>query len=243
MARARKSHDLDEEKAKTKLQPAWGKCGDNPYVIYCDLTRDGDEYPRILVKNFKAKYAAKYMLTKLTHNDTWEECDPIGSRRGIITSGGVRITMSGDSLFMLLDYEPTGAELEWRDEQTEKHVLQFKYGSSEGAKRRDEDQDGSGGHDPEVSQRESDANPPRDKHGDRSKRQPREPKSRVDTSGYVSANNIAAELKVEGREVRGVLRSLKLEKPAHGWSWPKVEAEKIKEKVRAALKEAKTKKR
>ena len=235
MARARKSHAPDEEKMKTRIEPAFGSCGDNPHVIYCDLKRDGEEHPRVLVKNFRAKYAAKFMLTKLIHNDTWEKCDPVGGRKGIITSSGIRITMFGDDLFMLLEYEPTDAELRWRDEQTEKHVLQFKYGSIEEGKPQEEP----------INQRLIDEHPEFVKRVTRTKPEKvvKEKKPKIDTSGMVSANDIAKELKVEGREVRGVLRSMKLEKPAHGWAWPKDEAAKIKEKVSVALKEGKAKKK
>lgn len=240
MARARKSHAPDEEKTKTRLEPAFGSCGDNPYVIYCDLTRDGEEHSRVLVKNFKAKYAAKFMLNKLIRDDTWEECDPVGGRKGIITASGIRITMFGDDLFMLLDYEPTGAELEWRDEQTEKHVLQFKYGSSEYAKPKAENDDEPEDLDPDLPKHAPAA---REARKEKRENVVKEKKPKIDTSGMVSANDIAKELKVEGREVRGVLRSMKLEKPAHGWAWSKDEAAKIKEKVSVALKEGKAKKK
>lgn len=247
MARARKSHAPDEEKTKTRLEPPYGSCGNNPYVVYCDLHRDGEEHARVLVLNFKAKYAAAFMLSKLLNGDTWEECDPIGSRKGVITASGIRITMPGDDLLMLLEYEPTEAEAEWRDEQVAQWVLRFKYGSVEGGKKRDEeDQDDQGDAEPDSPEREGDRDVPSKGRGDKPKRQPKEPKPakpKFDTSGYVSANDIAAQLKVEGREVRGVLRSMKLEKPAHGWSWPKDEAAKIKEKVSVALKEGKAKKK
>lgn len=240
MARARKSHAPDEEKTKTRLEPAFGACGDNPYVIYCDQMRDGEEHSRVLVKNFKAKYAAKFMLSKLIRDDTWEECDPIGGRKGIITASGIRITMFGEDLFMLLDYEPTGPEIEWRDEQTEKHVLQFKYGSSEYAKAKPDNDD-----EPEELDDDLPKHAPAARAARKEKREKvvKEKKPKIDTSGMVSANDIAKKLKVEGREVRGVLRAMKLEKPEHGWSWSKDEAAKIEEKVSVALKEGKAKKK
>ena len=43
----------------------------------------------------------------------------------------------------------------------------------------------------------------------------------------------------EGREVRGVLRALKLTKPDHGWAWPKEEAKAIEAKIVDGLKAAK----
>jgi hypothetical protein len=80
------------------------------------------------------------------------------------------------------------------------------------------------------------------KRGSKAVREKKQPKPKVDKSGLVSANEIAAELKVEGREVRGVLRSLGLTKPDVGWAWPKDSAElkdarkKIEEGLKAAKK-------
>lgn len=233
MARARKSHDSDEEKGKTKLEPAYGACGDNRYVVYCDFQREGDEHARVLILNFKAKYAARFFLTKLIHNDEWEWVDPIGSRIAIRTTTGVRISMFGeDDLKMLLAYEPTAAEAEWRDEQVEKSVLRFKYGTAEGAKK-----------DEPVADEDADlpkhAPAARAARAEKKEKVVKESKPKVDTSGMVSANDIAKELKVEGREVRGVLRALKLTKPDHGWAWPKAEAADIKKQIIAGLEAAK----
>lgn len=231
MARSRKSHNSNEEKVKVRgLEPPRGACGDNPYVIYCDLRREGEEHHRVLILNFKAKYAARRFIQKLLHGDGYEPCDPVGSRTGILTSSGIRITAYANQVDMLLEYEPTEAEAAWEDEQLSKSVLQFKYGSSESRtdlpvtpEERSEKR--------EKSNRVREASPPKEK------------KTKVDTSGHVSANDIAKELKVEGREVRGVLRSLKLEKPAHGWSWPKDEAAKIRSQVEKALGAAKKEKK
>ncbi len=235
MARARKSHDGDVETVKTRLDPPYGSCGDNPYVVYCDYHRDGEEHSRVLILNFKAKYAAAFMIAKLLNGDTWEECDPVGGRVGVITASGIRITMTGRDVWDLLEYEPTAAEAEWKDDQVAQWVLRFKYGSAEGVKKDqpvDEDDD-LPKHAPAA----------REARAGKKEKVVKEKKPKVDTSGLVSANDIAKKLKVEGREVRGVLRSLKMEKPAHGWAWSKDEAAKIEEKVSVALKEGKAKKK
>lgn len=231
MARARKSHIGDEEKIKPRrggIEPAYGsRVGDNIYVVYADLRREHDDHSRILVLNFAARYAAKFFISKLIHNDTWEKCNPIGSRTGIITSSGVRITMFNDEIWPILDHELTEAEAEWRDDLVEKYVMSFKYGRGDSVKEETP---------PPTVEGEGVPQPRKEKPAKTPKP---EPKPKVDTSGHVSANDLAKQFGVEGREVRAVLRSLKLEKPAHGWSWPKDEADKIKAQVEKGLKEAK----
>lgn len=231
MARARKSHISDEEKVKSRggLEPPRAQTGHNPYVIYADLKRDQDEHARVLILNFAAKYAAHYFINKLIHTDTWEECDPVGSRSGLMTASGVRVTMFDNQIWDLVNYEPTVAEASWQDDQIDKWVLAFKYGRGEGAK--DELPIHSPIRKAGESTDEEIPGPVPDRKRVVEKKPPKEVKPKLDTSGHTSANDIAKKLKVEGREVRGVLRALKLEKPSHGWSWPKAEADKIEKQV------------
>lgn len=230
MARTRKSHTTDEEKAKprSRLEPPYAKV--NPYVVYCDLRRTGEDHARVLILNFAAKYAVRFMLDKLIREDTFEECDPVGSRTGIITSSGIRITMFDNALPDLLAYERTEAEAEWRDDNVEKMVLQFKYGRSEYATEEPiETVDEETGEVVKVEKPKKQSKPPK------------EVKPKFDTTGFVSANDLATKLKVEGRIVRGILRALNLPKPDHGWSWPKEEAAKIEKQVVEAIKNGKKK--
>lgn len=53
--------------------------------------------------------------------------------------------------------------------------------------------------------------------------------------GLVSIGDIASELNVAPRVLRGILRSEKISKPAHGWAWNASEAEKIKSKLKSKL--------
>lgn len=222
--RPRKSHEADKEKVKPSksLEPAFGsKIGSNRYVVYADLQKENDPTPRILILNFAAKYAARWFIMKLIHNDEWTWIDPIGSRRCILTTGGVRISMFKDDLKELLEYKPTEAEAEWHDDWTSNSVLRFKYGQHEEVKKEhvvEEDSDGSDG----------DSGTAKTKSKGKGPRAPKEAKAKIDKSGHVSANDIAKQLKAEGREVRGVLRSSDLEKPAHGWSWPE-DSEELKQ--------------
>lgn len=234
MARTRKSHTTDEEKAKprSRLEPPYAKV--NPYVIYCDLRRTGEEHARVLILTFAAKYAARFMLDKLIREDEFEECSPVGHRTGIITSSGIRITMFDNMLPELLDYKRTEAEAEWRDDHVEKMVLQFKYGRSEYATEEPV----------EVVDEETGevVTVEKPKKQPKQPKPPKEVKPKFDATGYVSANDLATKLKVQGREVRGVLRALNLPKPDHGWSWPKDEAAKIEKQVIEGLKNGKKKK-
>jgi len=233
MARARKSHIGDEEKAKprSRIEPPYAK--DNPYVVYCDLKREGEDHARVLILNFSAKYAAHYFIMKLIRSDTWEVCKPLINRTGIITASNIRITMFDGKLQELIDYEPTEAEAEWKDERVDQQILAFKYGRSEEAKEVVIETDGDDSSpSPKSIKPAKPAKPPRE---------PKPVKVKPDTSGHVSANDIAKKLGVEGREVRGVLRALSLPKPEHGWSWPKAEADKIEKQVVDHLKKGKKK--
>ena len=232
MARARKSHDSNQEKVKSsrgKLKPAYAKAGSNPFVVYCDLQRETDPYARVLVLNFAAEYAARHMIDLLIHNDEWEWVDPIGSRKCIRTATGVRISMFKDDLEMLLDYKMTPEEKEWSDDMMKQSVFRFKYGTHEAARREDDNEEELDGTDETLG----DHRVKRTKSRRKEPRAPKEPKVKVDKSGYISANDIAKELKVEGREVRGVLRSTGAVKPDIGWMWPK-DSKELKE-VRAII--------
>lgn len=233
MARARRSHKRREEEVKTTkdgLETPYGQPGKNPYVIYVDYARPDLDIPKVLILAFKAKYAAKFFLNQLIANDEWEWIDPIGSRACIRTSMGLRISMfEKRDLQMLLEYEPTGAEIEWHDDQVEKYVRRLKYGRTEEDRPsrivRDSDDESADG-EPTHRRRE---------------KKVKAEKVKIDKTGLISANDIAKELGVEGREVRGVLRAMKMEKPAGGWLFDKKTAEEIREKVKKGLKERKKK--
>jgi hypothetical protein len=233
MARARKSHDTGKEEVKTshtKLEPPYsGKVGGNKYVVYADLQREGDPYARVLVLNFSATYAARYFIDLLIHNDTWEWVDSIGPRKCIRTSTGVRVSMFHDDLAMLLNCKRSEDERSWEDDLVKQNTLRFKYGTHEGAKATDNDNE-----EPEHGTDEtlSDGGVKRIKSKGKGPRVTKEPKVKIDKSGFVTAIDIAGDSKLEGREIRGILRASDLKKPDVGWMWPKGSAElKAAEKV------------
>lgn len=230
MVRSRKSHAVDEENTKLtrKLHPAYsGRAGGNIYVVYADYAQEGETISRVLVLNFLAEYAAAWFIQSLIHKDEYEWIDPIGSRECIRTSSDIRISMFGDDLTKLLNYKPSSDEEEWSDEEVHKSIMRFKYGKSEDKVTHETIEDND-------SEHPSSSKPERT-------RIVKEPKTRIDRTGMVSANDIAKELGVEGREVRGVLRGMKLIKPEGGWLFDKKTAEDIRDKVKKGLKEAKKK--
>lgn len=234
MARARKSHKSGEEEVKIKkgsIQPPYDhRPGRNRYVIYCDYYREDLETPKVLILGFAELYSAKFFLSLLVNDEEYVWIDPIGMRECIKTRSGVRISTEPGDLKKILGYSPTEQELEWEDDQVRKYVSRFKFGRDPISHRA-------------GAESADDAEPIAGKsRSKKDTREPKEPKVKIDKTGMVTANDIAKELGVEGREVRGVLRALKLEKPQGGWAFDKKTADEIREKVKKGLKEAKEKK-
>jgi len=233
MARARKSHVTDEEKAKNKLEPAYSaKVDGHRYVIYCTYARTGDPIGKVLVLKFYGTHAAKQFVERVIAKDEYEWELWLDRDAMIVTSRGVKVRAHKDQLKDIMNHEYTEAEIEWRDDQLIRSVANFLYG------RRD-DNDSTRSHDTDDAGRStihddgsgSDVQSKTPKSARKDRLPKREPKPKPNTDGFISANDIAQKLKLEGREVRGVLRALKLTKPDHGWSWPKDEAGKIEKKV------------
>lgn len=222
MARARKSHGTGKEEVKPsrKLEPSYSTLvGGNKLVVYADLQREGDPYARVLILNFAAKYAARRFIDMLIHNDEWEWVDPIGPRKAIKTTGGVRISMFGNDLETLLDYKLSDDERAWEDDLVKQNTLRFKYGKHEAVKDdTDERHDG-------TAETLSDGGAKVSKSKRREPRTAKEPKVKVDKSSFVAATDIAKQFNLEGREIRGILRASDLKKPDIGWMWPKGSAE------------------
>lgn len=216
MARARKSHGTGKEevKSRVKLEPAFAANGHDRFVVYADLQREGDPYARVLVLKFQAKYAARRFIDMLVHNDEWQWTDPIGARKCIRTTGGVRISMFGDDLATILEYKLSEDELAWEDEAIKQHTMRFKYGKHEAA---NDSEEQSNGTDETLSNGGASSKKSRRKEP----RTPREPKVKIDKSGFIAATDIAKQLNLEGREVRGILRASDLKKPDIGWMWAK----------------------
>jgi len=247
MARASKSHRSNEENMRTPdgLEPPYSSRVDgHRYVLYCSLRKDNDPYGRTLVLKFLATYAARFFIKKLIRDDEFEWCKWMDRDWMLTTSTGISIRCAGNQLREIMDYVPSPKENEWTDEQLIASINRFRYGRHEAAaandglvEHRTEGADG-----PEENREKlPDAKKRKAKRDPKPDRLAREPKPNVDLSGHVSANDIAKNLGVIGREVRGILRALKLEKPDHGWSWPRKEAIVIEARVKAELKKGKKK--
>lgn len=237
MARSRKSHEAGKENVKTsslKLKPAYsGKVGGDKFIVYADLQREGDPYARVLILKFAAEYSARGFINALIHNDSWQWVDPIGSRKCIRTETGVRISMFGNSLEELLTYKLSEEEKLWGDDQLKQNVLRFKYGTHEAVNKDDNKQPQDG-----ADETLSDGGTSSKKSGRKEPKSSREPKVKVDKSGFTSANEIAAKFNLEGREIRGILRASDLKKPDIGWMWAKKspELKQAEEVIKAGVK-------
>lgn len=216
---ARKSHRSDEEKSKVLRGPT-----QYPYVVYASYN-PGETYEtmRWLILKFIDAEAARGHINALIGNDEWEfGVTTVLEYPSIITSRGIQITFRNQAILdevMELDYD---------EQRMTPDVQYFKFRQVSERRIPTEDEDD----DLPKSAKAARAS----RAEKREKREPKAPREKVDRSGMVSANDIAAELKVEGREVRGVLRAMKLEKPAGGWFFTKDKAEAIRDKVRAGLK-------
>lgn len=243
MARARKSHEPGEEEAKptrSKLPPAYSPRVDgHTYVIYSTVKKEGDPYARSIVHKFLARYAAAWYVKKVIGSDTVEWAKWLDRDDMLVTSSGIQIRAASDQMKELYPYEPTGEEVEWKDELLLQSVMRFRHGRHEALAAANDDNH----RHPEQPDIEGSTVTP-EKRGKREKpaREPKVVKPKPNLDGFVSANDIAKQLKVEGREVRGVLRGLKLTKPEHGWSWPKDEAKKMKATIEDELKKIAKKK-
>lgn len=229
MARSRKSHSHRKEEAniaRNGLEPAYGKTGENRYAIYVSYPRPDMNIPKLLILTFKARYAARFFLDQLIGEDEYEPGPPIGSRQSITTGLGLRISMFGTDLSMLLDYELNDREREWVDEKVISRVRALKYGIT------DEDR---------AIRRTTLGVVEEELTEDRPAKEKKETKPKVDKTGLISASDIAKELGLEGKDVRVILRSMKLEKSPAGWLFDEKTAADIKKQVAAGLKEPKKK--
>lgn len=228
MARS-KLHDRSKEDAKSRRGPP-----SYPYVVYASWCPPGGEL-RWLILKFKEPWGARNMINSLTHN---------------LFGGGYELKTAQSMGWHYMQFE-NGMKVSLRDNDAYREVMEldfdeaesyvsdevryFKYGSSfEGVKRTgdtppsNEQSDDNGRGDRKAHKKIRDGSGPA--------RDPKVPRQKVDKSGKVSANDIAEELGVEGRVVRGILRGMNLTKPAGGWLFEEALADDIRAKVKSGLK-------
>lgn len=244
MARRSKSHDNHEEELKGRRGPP-----SYPYVVYASWVPPGGEL-RWLILKYKDAWGARNMINSLMHNLLGGSKYELKHTQTLNwhymqLENGMKVSLRDNEQYtkvMELDFDETEAYVS--DE-----VQRFKYGSNYEPVRRtgdtypEEGEDDNDGHRKRrpkshraVSSRTRDA---KNSGRERAVRVPKESRPKVNREGMVSANDIAAELDVAGREVRGVLRSLKMVKPEGGWIFTPKEAEQLKADIRAHLKKGK----
>lgn len=175
---------------------------------------------RLVVMNFAADYSAKKFLDAMIAGRAYKwKAQPNYLRDQvpdtIITEDEVQIRIPGGTAMEdLLELELEGAEAEW--ELPESHARQaqiIRLPMSE-----------------HIEREEGDDRPAR------IKREPKEVKPKVDKTGMVSAGEIATQMGIEPRDVRGSLRKQNIEKPEGGWLWPASKVDEIKAIIKKGLK-------
>lgn len=242
MARTRKSSKTNEEVVRRTIDglkhPYPARPGQGRYVIYCDTQKQDEQYPRVLVLIFAEAYAAARLVKILIGKDELEAC-ALGSRAGVLTSSGIRITAFPENMILdLIEYDPTSEEAEWRDQDMEQSAMRLKLGTRwEVTKDEVEEEEVIDDATGEVVTRKV-----KGKKG-KTPRVKKEKAPRIDRTGMVTATDLAARLKIEPRIFRGALRALKKVKPTGGWLWSKDDAEAIfKEVTKQLEKDGKVKK-
>lgn len=190
------------------LKPPFGSAPYRPNKHFLYLKK-GES---ILNVGFGADYSAKKFLDILIGKDEVHKTRGItGKEDTIVTSSEVIIRC--ETIDEILNYEYTKAEEEWELPEvgscgSSTQALRFRSLSLiENVER-------------PVAEGEE---PPR-----RVKAEKVEKKPRPSKEGLVSIAEIAAELKMEARDARAILRQQKVEKPEAGWAWSKKEVDEIK---------------
>lgn len=180
-----------------------------------------------MVGTFCAKYAAKAFIdAALQHGGfKWRPADKRFSTipDTIVGDNNVEIRVpGGNSLEELMEYEPTGAELEWElPEQLARQctLVRRAYDPSEDVQV-DEDTG-------EVVKPTKKEKPPKE---------PKPEKPKKDKTGLVTVGEIAEQMGIDAKDARSSLRKQKVEKPDVGWAWPPEKVEEIKKTIKAGLK-------
>lgn len=174
---------------------------------------------RLFTIAFFGTYAAKHALNALLEGRTfkWKNDDEI------ICDDGMSIKDS--RLEELIEYDMKGAEKDWvLDDTTGNSIKRFIAGGSF-ARESKEEQVATG------EKTKATKTKPEKKEREKKERIPRASKE-----GLVTVGDIAERLKMDAREARGILRTLKVEKPDAGWAWPDKEADAIAERIEKARK-------
>ncbi len=185
--------------------------------VRCALSGKGNKYllyiskgSNIMVVGFAATYAARKFLDILLADDELAKTRGVTGNEDTIIATPSAIAVRCDLIDEILDYEYSALEEQWEladvgGPDTSTAAMRFRSSSGEAYQPREE--------------------------GEKPKRIPKEKKEsapKASRDGLISIAQIAADLKIEPREARGILRSQKIAKPDVGWAWSKNEVDNIK---------------
>lgn len=181
------------------------------YCLY--ISRDGEDDTQSMAVVFAASYAARKFLDVLLEDDEiewWE--NPFMVRLGVNVEGCTIRSSSSivvstrwwpDRMRKVVEHEYSLEEMGWQLRNPMRQwAVMFRNGP----------------------------NFPRTLEEDghvREKRERKPVQHRAPRDGLTPVADIATALGMEPREVRGILRGLKIEKPAAGWAWPAEKAAEI----------------
>ena len=187
------------------LAPPYGSAPYKPnkHFIYI---RKGENKLNV---GFAANYSAKKFLDLVIADDTVHRTRGItGDEDTLVTSTDIVIRC--ETLDEILNHQLTATEREWGlPDQGNGGTMPQAYRIRSSTER--------------VVREEPSSDEVRKPKKEKVECQPKPSKD-----GLISIAEIAAELKMEARDCRAILRQQKVEKPAAGWAWSKIEVDEIK---------------
>lgn len=230
MARRRRAAEGNPSTSAGRVQSPFTSSPGTPpkYSIYYTI-KEGDKlYTQSWGTCFGAKKAIDYLLQREGLEWEWIDKDKIFVR----LADGTEIEVRGDKLEEVIEYE-------WLNEHEEEWELPIpfnreldrlcgiKFDSKVSEESQLEEK-------PDGTKRKRRTEPADDNSKDaggegdtRRTRRGQGGGKQSTRDGYVGLAAIAADLKMEARDARAILRK-KIEKPSEGWQWPEKEVEKIK---------------
>lgn len=180
------------------------------YGFYC-WRRDGG----FCFHNFHSAYAARWFVDFVIDGKDFEWLDD----NTIETEHGFKIRGERDSLEKIMEYKPkSNEEREWQP-----NVGHLQYYETFAGKRERVAVEEKAPEKPTPKKRER---KPVDEEVKVQRR-----KAKVKSGDYITIAEICDGFGRPARDCRAALRAMKVEKPQHGWSWPKSEAEVIRKRV------------
>ena len=196
--RSRKVSESVEEGTRSTLAPPWSASPSRPPRHV--LYCDNEEKARRYIVNAYSLYAIKKIFDALVGDTKVEQLTRD------TCEVDERITIKSDTLEDIMEYEYTSEEEAWElPSPYPQEINLFLHGNR-------------------MSQ--DIVHVERDDRGNVKSSSSKKPS--VDRSKFVTIQDICAELKIEPRDGRAILRKAKIEKPEGGWLWQGPKADEIK---------------